>query len=53
MADARRHGWFVGTWTVNEPDEMRRLRKLGVDGIATNFPDRAVALAGPKETIVA
>jgi glycerophosphoryl diester phosphodiesterase len=44
MRLARRSGWFVGTWTVNETGEMRRLIGLGVDAIATDFPDRLAAL---------
>ena len=32
-------GLRVNTWTVNEPDEMRRLIEAGVDGIITNKPD--------------
>jgi glycerophosphoryl diester phosphodiesterase len=32
-------GLRVNTWTVNEPDEMRRLIEAGVDGIMTNKPD--------------
>ncbi len=31
-------------WTVNETDDMRRLIKLGVHGLITDYPDRLVAL---------
>lgn len=41
MATARRHGWFVGTWTANETAELRRLSSLGVHAAATNCPERA------------
>jgi len=39
MTWAREKGYRVNTWTVNEPDEMRRLLALGVDGIITDRPD--------------
>jgi glycerophosphoryl diester phosphodiesterase len=35
----RRAGFRVTTWTVNEPEEMRRVLGLGVDGIVTDRPD--------------
>ncbi len=36
----RRSGYRVNVWTVNEPDTMRRLLALGVDGIITDYPGR-------------
>ena len=34
----------VVPWTVNESDDIQRLATLGVDGITTDYPDRAIAL---------
>ena len=42
VAAAHRHGLKIHVYTVNEPDEMRRLNALGVDGIFSDFPDRYV-----------
>ncbi len=39
MAWARRYGYRIHAWTVDEPDEMMRLAALGVDAILTNRPD--------------
>jgi glycerophosphoryl diester phosphodiesterase len=35
-----RLGMKVIPWTVNDPDDMRRLKAWGVDGIITDYPDR-------------
>ncbi len=49
MDAARRMGVAVNTWTVNDPDEARRLAELGVDIIITDAPDRIrAALAAPR-----
>jgi glycerophosphoryl diester phosphodiesterase/membrane-associated phospholipid phosphatase len=37
---ADRLGVDVHVWTVNEPEDMRRLVDLGVHGIITDYPDR-------------
>ena len=34
----------VNPWTVDEPDEIRRLLEAGVSSITTNAPDEAVRL---------
>jgi len=33
-------GFKIYTWTVNEPEDIAAIKKLGVDGIITNFPER-------------
>lgn len=34
----------VRVWTVNDADEVRRLAKLGIDGLITDVPDVALAI---------
>lgn len=41
---ARRLNLKIDVWTVNEPDDMKRLMALPVDGIMTDYPDRMLAL---------
>ncbi len=36
----QRAGRMVFVWTVDNPERMSRLRALGVNGIASNYPDR-------------
>lgn len=35
-------GLTVNTWTVDDPERMRELARLGVDSIITNVPDVAI-----------
>ena len=38
----------VWKWTVNKEDEMQRLIDLGLDGIITDFPDKALKKLSSK-----
>lgn len=40
IADAHQRGLKVFTYTVNDPADIARMRKLGVDGVFSDFPDR-------------
>jgi len=40
IAAAREAKLRIHVWTVNGPEEISRLRNLGVDGIFTDFPER-------------
>ncbi len=44
IAELHQKGIKVVPWTVNNPDDMRRLLDLGVDGLITDYPDRAKSL---------
>jgi glycerophosphoryl diester phosphodiesterase len=44
VSHAHRHHVQVHVWTVNEPDEMRELLALGVDGLVTDYPARMTRL---------
>ena len=44
LAAAHQQKTAVHLWTINDQDEMRRHLAAGVDGIITNFPDRATAV---------
>jgi glycerophosphoryl diester phosphodiesterase len=39
---AKEEGFLLNAWTVNSPEEVRRLAALGVDEITTDFPDMAL-----------
>jgi len=40
LAMAKSFGLKVIPWTVNRPEDMKRLLELGVDGLITDYPDR-------------
>lgn len=41
---ARDGGLRVNAWTVNRPEEVRRLAQMGMDEITTDYPDVALAV---------
>jgi glycerophosphoryl diester phosphodiesterase len=43
---ARDAGLLLNAWTVNNPEEVRRLAALGVDEITTDYPDEALRALG-------
>ena len=47
VAEAHSLGLRVVVWTVNEVEDMLALARLGVDGIITDYPDRAVEALAP------
>ena len=47
LAEAHALGLRVVVWTVNEVADMLALARLGVDGIITDYPDRAIEALAP------
>ena len=47
LTEAHALGLRVVVWTVNEVDDMTALARLGVDGIITDYPNRAVDALAP------
>ena len=47
LIEAHALGLRVVVWTVNEADSMLDLARLGVDGIITDYPDRALDALAP------
>ena len=47
LAEAHALGLRVVVWTVNDVDDMLALARLGVDGIITDYPDRAIEVLAP------
>jgi len=49
VAKAHHAGLQVVAWTINEPEQMRRLIAADVDGIMTDYPDRLISLLGERK----
>ncbi len=43
IEDAHQRGLKVRVYTVDQLADMKKMQALGVDGIFTNFPSRALA----------
>jgi glycerophosphoryl diester phosphodiesterase len=44
VADAHRRGFLVYPYTVNAAEDIERMRRMGVDGVFTDYPERAANL---------
>jgi glycerophosphoryl diester phosphodiesterase len=44
VEEAHRSGILISVWTVDQPEDMKRMIALGVDRITTNYPDRLIRL---------
>jgi glycerophosphoryl diester phosphodiesterase len=44
VKEAHRLGLRVVVWTVNEPADIQRMRDWGVDGVISDYPDRALQI---------
>lgn len=40
VAKIHMEGLKIYTWTVNEPEDIKKMKNFGVDGIITNYPER-------------
>lgn len=45
---AHDRGLEVHAWTINEKIDMQRINEFGVDGIITDYPDRALSAFGQR-----
>ena len=44
VEEAHRSGILISVWTVDQPEDMKRMIAMGVDRITTNYPDRLIRL---------
>ncbi len=49
VKELRRLDMELLVWTVNEPEEIRRMLDLGVDGMISDYPDRVIAAIEERE----
>jgi len=48
LDEARALGLQVAVWTVNQPADIERMIELGIDGLITDYPDRARKLLAER-----
>ena len=53
IAEAHSLGLRVVPWTVNLPEDMRRLIRWGIDGLITDRPDLARVVIGDEGSATA
>ncbi|WP_133000985.1 glycerophosphodiester phosphodiesterase family protein [Luteimonas arsenica] len=51
LADARRRGYRLQAWTVNDPERMARYMDMGVDDITTDVPAVAVRVRDERAAL--
>ncbi|MFD0963391.1 glycerophosphodiester phosphodiesterase family protein [Pseudofulvibacter geojedonensis] len=44
VAQYKSEGFYIYPWTINELTDMKAVKKMGVDGIITDYPDRLINL---------
>jgi len=44
VEEAHRSGILISVWTVDRPEDMKRMISMGVDRITSNYPDRLIQL---------
>ena len=49
MKRVKRSGYRIFTYTVNKPEDIKRILQMGVDGIFTDDPQAAQALRSELE----
>jgi len=50
--DAHARGLQVFVFTVNHPEDIRKMAQLGVDGVFSDFPERVLGLVPPARPTV-
>lgn len=48
LSEAQDLGLAVNVWTVNEPEDIARMIDMGVDGVITDYPERALSLRAAR-----
>jgi len=44
VAKYKDKGFYIYPWTINELADMKAVKKMGVDGIITDYPDKLIGL---------